>query len=414
MPNIRKQPQHAEALLVGALVVCAVLARSAGWAVETNDMAIFDMWYHQIAAVGPWHGVGDEIGNYNAPFVYLLAALMYVPGPLVFKLKAVFVVFDVVLAFFAYKIVGLKFPGRRIPMAAALVTVLLPTVAINASWYGQMDAMWAGLAVGGVYFLLRERPWPAVALCAAALAIKPQGIFIFPLLLLLALGGRLPWRTFLAVPAVFLVLDLPALLAGRNPVELFTIYDLGRQAKNIPVLTYRAPSLYAFVPAGEAAGTVRTLGYVFTAVLVLALCYILIVRNVHITRGRLVAVAALFAIMVPFFLPGMHERYFFLADVLTVVLVFYRPRLWPVPLLVQAASLLCYEAYLFGGTSPAMLPLVVPATLMLAALGLLAHHVLKDAFDLEKPEIPDTPAELEAEINRPGAARRGPLPARRA
>ncbi|MFI5888737.1 hypothetical protein ACIA5D_01310 [Actinoplanes sp. NPDC051513] len=413
MPNVRKQPPYAEALLVGALVVCAGLARSAGWAVRTNDMAIFDMWYHQIAAVGPWHGVGDEIGNYNAPFVYLLAALLYVPGPLVLKLKALFVVFDVLLAFFAYKIVGLKFAGRRIPMAAALVVVLLPTVVINASWYGQMDAMWAAFALGGVYFLLRDRPWPAVALCAVSLAIKPQGIFIFPLLLLLALGGRLPWRTFLAVPAVILTLDLPALVAGRSPVELFTIYDLGRQAKNIPVLTYRAPSLYAFMPAGPAAGTVRTLGYVFTAVIILSLCYILIVRDVRVVRGRLVAIAALFSLAMPFFLPGMHERYFFLADALTVVLVFYRPRLWPVPLLVQAASLLCYEPYLFGGRSPAMLPLIVPAALMLAALGTLTHHVLKEAFDLEKPEIPDTPAELEAEIS-PRGARRGPLPARRA
>ncbi|HEX5199639.1 MAG TPA: glycosyltransferase 87 family protein [Actinoplanes sp.] len=413
MANVGKPPRYAEVVLVGALIGCAALARSAGWAVRTNDMAIFDMWYHQIAAVGPRHGVGEQIGNYNAPFVYLLAALVYVPGPLVVKLKAVFVAFDVALAFFAYRIVGRQFAGRRIPTAAALVVVLLPTVVINASWYGQMDAMWAAFALGGLYFLLRDRPWPAVALCAASFAIKPQGIFIFPLLLLLALAGRLPWRTLLAVPAVIAVLDLPALLAGRDPVELFTIYDLGRQAKHIPVLTYRAPSLYAFIPAGPAADTVRTLGYVFTAVVVLGLCYILIVRNVRVAGGRMVAIAALFSLAMPFFLPGMHERYFFLADVLTAVLVFYRPRLWPVPLLVQAASLLCYEPYLFGGRSPAMLALTVPAALMLAALGTLAHHVLKDAFDLERPEIPDTPAELEAALS-PGAARRGPLPARRA
>src|SRR5690242_16261938 len=127
MPNVRKPSRHAELLLLGALVVCAVLARVVGWPVRTNDMAIFDMWYHQVAAVGPWHGIGDEIGNYNAPFVYLLAALIYVPGPLVIKLKAVFVVFDVVLAFFTYKIVGLRYAGWRIPVAAALVTVLLPT-----------------------------------------------------------------------------------------------------------------------------------------------------------------------------------------------------------------------------------------------------------------------------------------------
>jgi Gpi18-like mannosyltransferase len=407
MPNVRKTPPNAELLLVSALVVCAVLARSVGWPVKTGDMAIFEMWYHQVAAVGPWHGVGDEIGNYNAPFVYLLAILIYVPGALVVKLKAAFVVFDVVLAYFTYKIVGLSGVGRRVPVAAALVMVLLPTVVINASWYGQMDAVWASLVLGGVYFLLRDRPWIAVTLCAAALATKPQAIFIFPLLLLLALAGRLPWRTFLAVPAVFLVLDLPALVAGRNPVELFTIYDMGRQAKNVPTLTWRAPSLYAFIPIGPAnpaEDTIRNLGYVFTAVLVLGLCYVLIARNVRID---VIATATLFSIAMPFFLPGMHERYFFLADVLTVIYAIGRPRRWPVPLLVQAASLICYEPYLLGGRTPPMLPLIIPATLVLAALGIVAHDVLKKAFDLE---IPDTPAEL----SRPVEARREPLPARRA
>ena len=414
MPNVRKPPPYAEWLLVAALAGLAVLARRAGWFIKTNDTAIFIEWVQQMRAAGVWHGIGQPIGNYNAPFLYLLAIVIYLPGPLLLKIKAIFVVFDLVLAFFTYKIVGLRFEGRRVPAAAALAMLLLPTVVINASWYGQMDAMWASFALGGVYFLMRDRPWVAVSLCALSLAIKPQGIFIFPLLLLLALGGRLPWRTFLTVPAVFAVLDIPALLAGRSPMDLLTVYDMSRQAVHVPALTSRAPSLYAFIQAGRRAETVRVLGYIFAAALILGIIYILIIRNVQITRDRLITYAALFAIAMPFMLPGMHERYFFLADVTTVLLAIHKPRLWPVPLLVQAASLISLEPYLFGGRTPQMLPLTVPATLMLAALVTLLHHVLKDAFDLESTEIPDTPAELEAEISRPGGDRRGPLPARRA
>ena len=414
MPDVRKPPPYAEWLLVAALAALAVLARRAGWWIRTNDMTIFFGWVQQMQDAGGWRAIGKPIGNYNAPFLYLLAITIYLPGPLILKIKAIFVVFDVLLAYFAYKIVGLRFSGRRIPAAAALVTLLLPTVVINASWYGQMDAMWASFALGGVYFLLRDRPWLAVTMCAVSLAIKPQGIFIFPLLLLLALGGRLRWRTLLAVPAVFVLLDLPALLAGRSPLDLLTVYDMDRQARHVPTLTSRAPSVYAFIQAGRRAETVRVLGYIFTAVIILGICYVLIVRNVRIAHDRMVATATLFAIAMPFFLPGMHERYFFLADVLTVLLAIHKPRLWPVPLLVQSASLLCYEPYLFGGRTPEMLPLTIPATLMLAALVMVAHHVLKDAFDPESPEIPDTPAELEAEISRPAEDRPGPLPARRA
>jgi Gpi18-like mannosyltransferase len=419
MPNVRKPPPYAEWLLVAGLAALAVLARRAGWWIKTNDTTIFFEWVQQMRAAGVWHGIGRPIGNYNAPFLYLLTIVIYLPGPFLLKIKAIFVVFDLVLASFTYKIVALRFDGRRIPAAAALAMLLLPTVVINASWYGQMDAMWASFALGGVYFLMRDRPWVAVSLCAASLAIKPQGIFIFPLLLLLALGGRLPWRTLLAVPAVFLLLDIPALLAGRSPMDLLTVYDMDRQAAHVPALTSRAPSLYAFIPAGPRADTVRVLGYIFTAALILAILYVLIIRNVQITRDRLVTYAALFAIAMPFLLPGMHERYFFLADVTTVLLAIHKPRFWPVPLVVQAASLLCYEPYLFGGRSPEMLPLTVPATLMLAALVTVIQHVLKDAFafevtgHLDSPEVPDTPAELE-ELSRPAGDRPAPLPARRA
>jgi Gpi18-like mannosyltransferase len=414
MPNVRKPPPYAEWVLLAALASLAVLARRAGWFIKTNDTTIFMQWVDQMRTAGGWRGIGQQIGNYNAPFLYLLAAVIYLPGSLLVKIKAIFVLFDVLLAFFTYQIVGLRFEGRRAPAAAGLAMLLLPTVVINASWYGQMDAMWASFALGGVYFLMRERPWVAVTLCAVSLAIKPQGIFIFPLLLLLALGGRLPWRTFLTVPAVFAVLDIPALLAGRSPMDLLTVYDMGRQAVHVEGLTLRAPSVYAFIEAGRRAETVRVLGYIFTAAVILGILYILIIRNVQITRDRLVTYAALFAIAMPFLLPGMHERYFFLADVTTVLLAIHKPRLWPVPLLVQAASLISLEPFLFGGRTPQMLPLTVPATLMLAALVTVLHHVLKDAFDLESNEIPDTPEELEAEISRPSGERPRPLPARRA
>ena len=81
--------------------------------------------------------------------------------------------------------------------------------------------------------------------------MKPQGIFIFPLLLLLALGGKIPWRTLLAAPAAYLVLDLPAIIAGRNPIELLTIYSMDRQARNVPELSLRAPNVFALMPGGK-------------------------------------------------------------------------------------------------------------------------------------------------------------------
>lgn len=79
-----------------------------------------------------------------------------IPGPVILKIKVVFIAFDVLLAFFTDKTVGLRRPGRT-AVAAALVMALLPTVVVNASLYGQMDAMWASFALGGVYLPARGR-----------------------------------------------------------------------------------------------------------------------------------------------------------------------------------------------------------------------------------------------------------------
>jgi Gpi18-like mannosyltransferase len=404
MQTAKKPSPQAEALLIAALVVIAILVRWAGWREKTNDMNIFFQWYHQLGRAGGWRGIGAEVGNYNAPFLYLLAFTHYLPGPLIFKIKAMFVLFDVVLAFFSYRIVALKAPNSRVPMAAALIVVLLPTVVLNASFWGQMDAMWAAPALGAVYFLLRDKPWWGVALCGVALAVKPQGIFVFPLLLLLALAGRLPWRTLSAAPAVYLALDLPAIIFGRNPIELLTVYSMNRQAVNVPELSLRAPNLFALIPASRGEDTVRTLGYLFAAAVVIGLIYVLIARGVELDRERIVTAAALFAILVPFLLPGMHERYFFLADVLTVVLAVFVPRLWFVPLLVQASSLLSYQPYLFGRVV-AVLP-TIAALLMLAALIVVAHRLVSDAFRRDPLE------EELAALTRPPEAQPAPLPVR--
>ena len=399
-----KTNRKLDALFLGALVLLAVLARAAGWRDETNDMRIFFMWYHQLD--GGWRAIGDEVGNYNAPFVYLLAFLHLVPGALIFKIKAVFVLFDVVLALYTYKIVGLKFSGRRVPVAAAVLVVLLPTVVINASLWGQMDAMWAAPALAGLCYLLRDRPAAAVAMCTAAILIKPQGIFLFPLLLLFALAGRLPWRTWLVAPAVFLAADLPAIIAGRNPVELLTIYDVGRQAHQVTALTYRAPTIYAFVPAGADDGSFRTLGVVLAVAAALGVCWLVIARGGGLGHDRVITLAAVFAIGLPFLLPGMHERYFFLADVLTVLLAVHRPRLWFVPLLVQAGSLLAYAPYLLGRS---LFPLEVPAALMLVALVAVGYRLVAD---VTARDADDLLAEL-AELSYPAADRPELLPAHR-
>ena len=52
--------------------------------------------------------------------------------------------------------------------------------------------------------------------------------------------------------------------------------------------------------------------------------------------------------MVPQFLPHMHERYFFLADVLAIMLAVWNPIYWSVALILQVSSSISYISFLWG------------------------------------------------------------------
>ncbi len=144
---------------------------------------------------------------------------------------------------------------------------------------------------------------------------------------------------------MFLALDVPAVLLGAAPGRLLAVY--ADQAGTYGALTLGAPSVYQFVPAGYGTDTLHTMAVLLAGALVLLLVLVVAAGRLVLTPARLVLVAAVFAVGVPYFLPSMHERYFYLADVLTVLAACYLPRLWCVPVLVQVASFSSYVAYLF-------------------------------------------------------------------
>ena len=147
------------------------------------------------------------------------------------------------------------------------------------------------------------------------------------------------------------------------------------------------------MPVTTRLGTFKTLGYLFAAILVLGVIYTLIAGRYELDAERIVTAAVVFVLLVPFVLPGMHERYFYLADVLTVVLAFYRPRLWYVPLLVQAASLLSYLPFLFWEMPHRpFVDLRLLTTLMLAALLVTGYRLLASRRGESPAPLPTRPA----------------------
>ncbi|HEY1573893.1 MAG TPA: glycosyltransferase 87 family protein [Pseudonocardiaceae bacterium] len=366
-PRVRTSATAMVAVLV-AVAVCALVVRLPMLPFRSGDYdAYVGQWYTFLARHGGFAGLRDNFANYNVPYLYLLAALTYLPIPALYAIKLLSIAFDGLLAFFTYRIVVLHRPGTWWPVGAAAVVLCLPTVALNSALWGQADSIYTALSVGGVYFLLRRRPWWACVFFGLAFGVKLQAIFLFPVLVLLAVRRWVPWRALLLVPATYLALDVPALLLGADPHSLFTVYLT--ETGTYDQLTLNAPNVYQFLGAAGDTATIRALGIEFTGLLVLALLLGAVRRRSPLTPTGIVLACAVSTLVVPYFLPAMHERYFYLADIFTVVAACHLPRrLWALPVLEQFASAFSYAPFL--RMSPTLVPFPILATVMLAALGL--------------------------------------------
>ena len=149
----------------------------------------------------------------------------------------------------------------------------------------------------------------------------------------------------LLIPAVYLLMMLPAALAGRPLVELLTIY-LG-QAGDFRELSKNAPNLYEFLPDSLYSPMVM-IGIIVT-VIILLLWAVTYRRHIaDFQPGILLLCALASVVLVPFFLPKMHDRYFYPADVLSYLLAFSGPGLWLPALGYQVISGLVYFVFLSG------------------------------------------------------------------
>ncbi|MFL5516648.1 MAG: hypothetical protein ACJ8DJ_10860, partial [Gemmatimonadales bacterium] len=95
-------------------------------------------------------------------------------------------------------------------------------------------------------------------------------------------------------------------------------------------------------------------------------------RRRPLTGGQVLLVAATATMVVPLLLPEMHERYFYLAEVLLVLAIAVEGRMLVPAVTVQAASTITYASYLRGAD---LMPLEATAVLGLAA-GIAAATVL--------------------------------------
>ncbi len=334
-------------------IFAALVFRMIGVNYISWDMRLYLFpWYDTLARDG-FGAFAKAFSNYTPPYLYFLwlATLAKYLLSKSIAIKILSTLFDLGNSLMVYKILMLKYPNKKIPIFGAMLFLALPTIFLNSSFWGQADATYTFFVLISLYYLLQNRPLPAILAFGLAFAFKAQAVFFAPLLFLLTLKHRIPWTYYLLIPPVYLITMLPAALAGRPLIDLMTIYL--SQADTYKQLSMKAPNLYLFISNSLYRPAVITgVGITTILVVIWALIY---VRRIKIMKpDHIILCAAISTICMPFFLPKMHERYFYLADVIIFLLAFYIPRLWFAPIGSQIVSTLTYTVFL--STNPNSVP----------------------------------------------------------
>jgi len=332
-----------------ALVTAAFVMRYLYMSYETLDYQDWiRVWLSALREKGAWNGLGEAIWscNYNVPYLYILALISKSEVYDLYLVKLYSILFDVLTAWVIMKIVGVfrKVPAVR--LTAFIGVLWLPTVFLNGAMWGQCDVIYAFFAMLGIYLVLTDRPGWSVAAIAVSISFKLQGIFLLPAYFAFFIAGRMKIKHWLIFPGVYILTILPAVFAGRSFWELLTLYYNNTSTIG-DGLNYNSSSMYAlFDFTALENGPASRIGILCAAFFCAAVFVWLFLRRGEINDRVLLGVCLAFCIGVPFFLPHMHDRYFFMADVLAFALAVTDPITAPIPILVTFGSFLGYHAYL--------------------------------------------------------------------
>lgn len=307
-------------------------------------------WMEYFRANGGFAAIAGSVGDYNVPYLYFLAAASYLKLPDLYTIKLFSILFDVILAWGGFRLVN-ALRGRRegdpAPLWAFALLLILPTPILNSALWGQCDAIYAAILLHGFALALEGKNIPSVALAAVAFSFKLQTVFLLPLWGVLWLAKRIRFRELMVFPAAFLLTLLPALRLGKPLADILSVY-FNQMGEYSDRLVLNAPSVYQFIPSDAEvdAGLAQKAGILAAGLLVLALLGLALWLGERLDGGAVMAIAAVMVIGVPFFLPHMHERYFFLADALCLCWACVHRRRFPAAVLAEGASLASYCVYL--------------------------------------------------------------------
>lgn len=348
---------------IGTLILLAIAVRISLFGAITDDMTYFLIPWHDYFVQHGIRGITSIDSNYPVSYLYLLWIATQLPIPTVVSIKLITIFFEFVFAATVFLIIRERYPKKSlVPLFASLISLFIPTILLQGALWGQCDIIFTTFLLLSWWAVTKNRPWLTWTLFGMALAFKLQAIFFLPFLgYWWFISNKIQKPIFtkknltilspLSALAILFITSLPALLAGRSLISIFSVYSgqvsdggtnyslgSGNSLLRILVDPLNADNIYLAKPA-----------IILTAVIVLSILVAFMLSKYRSKIRELYYLPLTILTVVPFFLPFMRNRYSFSAEIFAFVFAFALRKRWLilVAILLQTTVLPLYADYIW-------------------------------------------------------------------
>ncbi|MDD6302378.1 MAG: hypothetical protein PUA56_03590 [Bacillales bacterium] len=340
------------AITIIALLIRVAMFNEVSWDVES----FLTSWYKEI--LNDYKALGKSVGDYTPAYLYFiwfLSLFRFEPGslPFVYGIKIFSIIFDFACAIFAGLIVYRLTDKNKLKAAFTYALVLCGiTVCLNSSWWGQCDSIFVSFCIASIYFFLRKNHRTSMILYGFAFAFKLQSIFILPIFVIAAFRRELKFKYFLYIPFVYILFALPSCFIADNFFdrfgEIMMVY-VNQTANSYSQLALNAGTFWTLIFKNFTnSDTISAFSVPLSLGVIGTTLFALFHSKKEFDDFDYIDIFMLFSLIVPFILPHMHDRYYFLTDVMVCIYVILKPKMFYVAILEIANSLFGYLAYLWN------------------------------------------------------------------
>jgi Gpi18-like mannosyltransferase len=319
----------------------AMVIRITGFNQLNGDIITQLQWLEHFRENGFFEGYRTFPGNYTAIYLYILSILSFIPQGLeLYFMKIISCFFDFICAIYAMKIMEHFLKNKKISLLTYAIILFSPTVFLNSGTWAQSDSMYTAFVIMCLFYMLKNNIRIAMIFFGIGLSQKLQAIFPLPFILLFFVYRKISLKYLLYIPVGLFAATIPAQLFGWPFARIFIHFLAGTDINTS--LTHNAPTIYAWpnIPA--------LMPVIFITAILFCLGF-LIIRKQSIPSHNTFLLLFLFCnFVIPFFLPNMHERYFFIGEIAVLLYAIANPKRYWISFLVIIPAVITYSSFLWN------------------------------------------------------------------